>query len=60
MLPNFSPLLPNAINHLLAQENWARVQLLPHAGKVACLDAGVASIRLKVAADGMVTSALAD
>lgn len=60
MLPNFLPLLSNAINHLLAQESWARAQLMPHAGKVACLDAGVASIRLKVTADGMVTSALAE
>lgn len=60
MLPIFSPLLPNAINHLLVQESWARAQLLPHAGKVACLDAGVATFRLTVTADGMVANALAD
>ena len=60
MLPIFSPMLPNAINHLLGQESWARAQLLPHANKVACLDAGVATVRLKVTADGMVASALAD
>ena len=60
MLPFFSPLLPNFINHLLVQENWARAQLLPHAGKVACLDAGIATLRLKVTADGMVENAPTD
>ncbi|MBC7415017.1 MAG: sterol-binding protein [Herminiimonas sp.] len=50
-------MLPHAVNHLLSQESWARAQLLPHAGKVACLDAGVATIRLKVTADGMAASA---
>ena len=58
MLPMFSSVLPNTINHLLGQEGWARTQLLPHAGKVACLDAGVAAVRLKVTSDGMVASAL--
>ena len=42
-----------AINHLLAQEAWARDKLRRHAGKVALLDGGLASVRLKVAADGM-------
>lgn len=60
MLPNFSLFLPNAINHLLAQEPWARGQLLPHAGKVACLETGIVTVRLKVCADGMVSGALAD
>lgn len=46
-----------AINHLLAQESWARDKLVKHAGKVACLDAGVAGVKLKVAADGMVQAA---
>lgn len=49
-----------AINHLLAREPWARERLLRHAGKVAFFDAGVASIRLKATADGMVQAAAAD
>src|SRR5471032_640368 len=48
------------INHLLAQEPWAREALLPHAGKVAVIDAGVAVLRLRVTADGMVDTAPAD
>lgn len=49
-----------AINHLLAQEAWARAKLMPHAGKVAVLDGGVLAVRLKVSADGMVETAAAD
>lgn len=49
-----------AINHLLAQENWARAKLARHAGKVACFDAGVMTVNLRVAADGMVQAASAD
>lgn len=49
--------LSAAINHLLAQEAWARDKLSRHAGKVACFDAGVMALRLKVAADGMVQAA---
>src|SRR5471030_578631 len=45
------------INHLLAQEPWARQALLPHAGKVAVIDTGVAVLRLRVTADGMVDAA---
>src|SRR5471032_1706503 len=48
------------INHLLAQEPWARQALLPHAGKVAVIDTGVAVLRLRVTADGMVDTAPAD
>src|SRR5471032_3010123 len=48
------------INHLLAQEPWARQTLLPHAGKVACIDAGAVALRLRVTADGMAEIALAD
>lgn len=43
-----------AINHLLAQEAWARDKLAKHAGKLAFFDAGVMGVRLQVAADGMV------
>ena len=50
-------IFPAAINHLLAQEAWARAKLIPHAGKVAVLDGGVLAVRLKVSADGMVETA---
>ncbi|MBF8176479.1 MAG: SCP2 sterol-binding domain-containing protein [Burkholderiaceae bacterium] len=53
-------IFPAAINHLLAQEAWARAKLMPHAGKVAVLDGGVLAVRLKVSADGMVETAAAD
>ena len=45
------------INHLLAQEPWARRELQRHAGKVAAIDAGVASLRLRVTADGLLEAA---
>jgi len=43
-----------AINHLLADEKWARDKLIPHAGKVACFDCGITRIELQVLADGQV------
>jgi ubiquinone biosynthesis accessory factor UbiJ len=49
-----------AINHLLAQEAWARDKLARHAGKTAVFDAGIAALKLKVAADGMLQAAGAD
>ena len=52
--------LPAAINHLLAQEVWARALLIPHAGKVAVFDTGLLAVRMRVAADGMVETADAD
>lgn len=42
------------LNHLLAQESWARAVLQKHAGKLACIDLEVLQIRLRVAADGHV------
>ncbi len=56
------PMKPAAavINHLLAQEPWARKSLLAHAGKVACIDTGALQLRLKVAADGYVQDVAAD
>ncbi|PWF54698.1 sterol-binding protein [Massilia glaciei] len=45
-----------AINHLLAQEAWARDALALHAGKEACIDAGSVALRLRVTRDGMVES----
>lgn len=57
MLPS---VFPAAINHLLAQEPWARDKLAIHAGKVACMDAGIIAVRLKVARDGMLESVAPD
>jgi len=41
------------INHLLAQEPWAREALKRHAGKEALIDTGHLQLRLRVARDGM-------
>jgi ubiquinone biosynthesis protein UbiJ len=49
-----------AINHLLAQEPWARQELQRHASKIACIDAGSAALRLRVTADGYLQPAPAD
>lgn len=43
-----------AINHLLAQEAWARDALAMHAGKEACIDASTIMLRMRITADGMV------
>ena len=62
-IPNLpSPLAPVAatINHLLAQEPWARQALRLHAGKVACVAAAPFELRLAVTADGMVDTAPAE
>jgi len=45
------------VNHLLAQEPWARQELKQYAGKVAAIEATPVTLRLRVAADGMVESA---
>jgi ubiquinone biosynthesis protein UbiJ len=58
MLP--TSLIPAAINHLLAQESWARSNLVAHTGKVAVFDAGLIVVRLKVAGDGSVETAASD
>jgi len=57
-----SPLVPGvaALNHLLAQEPWARQALRLHAGKIAVIDAAPVQLRLQVTADGMVAVAPAD
>jgi ubiquinone biosynthesis protein UbiJ len=49
-----------AINHLLAQEPWAREELRRHAGKIASIDTGAIVLRLRVTADGMLEAAPAD
>ncbi len=48
------------INHLLAQEAWARETLMRHAGKVACIDMGHVRLCMRVARDGMLETAGAD
>ncbi|MES2739449.1 MAG: SCP2 sterol-binding domain-containing protein [Pseudomonadota bacterium] len=48
------------INHLLAQDDWARRQLQPHAGKVAVFDGGALALRLRVGADGLLEAAPSD
>jgi len=48
------------VNHLLAQEPWARTELKLHAGKVAVIDASPAVLRLRVTADGMVEAAASE
>ncbi|MDE2427800.1 MAG: sterol-binding protein [Burkholderiales bacterium] len=50
------PLSP-FINHLLAQESWARNRLLKHVGKVACIDTQALQIRMKVCPDGLLEDA---
>ncbi len=48
------------INHLLAQEAWARDTLMRHAGKTAVIDTGHLQVRLRVERDGMLEAADAD
>jgi ubiquinone biosynthesis protein UbiJ len=57
-LPQFPAIVPATINHLLAQEPWARDKLARHAGKVVAFDAGMAVLRLRIASDGLVEPAL--
>jgi ubiquinone biosynthesis protein UbiJ len=58
-LPTLSMPAAATINHLLAQEPWARAELKQYAGKVARIDASPVELRLRVAADGMVEAATA-
>ncbi|MDB5842660.1 MAG: hypothetical protein JWQ23_4612 [Herminiimonas sp.] len=53
-------LIPAAINHLLAQEPWAKKKLAQHTGKTACIDGGMAALRLQVTADGLLQTAPAE
>jgi len=41
------------INHLLADEAWARAALRRHSGKLAVIDTGHLALRLRVGADGL-------
>ncbi|MDB5730006.1 MAG: sterol-binding protein, partial [Noviherbaspirillum sp.] len=47
-----------AINHLLSHEPWAREKLAAHAGKVAAIDAGIVTVRLKAMHGGTVQVAV--
>ncbi|MBZ2205803.1 SCP2 sterol-binding domain-containing protein [Massilia sp. R798] len=49
-----------AINHLLAQEAWARDALALHAGKEALIDASSVALHLRVTRDGMVEASGSD
>ncbi|MES2015228.1 MAG: SCP2 sterol-binding domain-containing protein [Pseudomonadota bacterium] len=49
-----------AINHLLAQEAWARDALALHAGKDACIDAGSVVLRVRVMVDGLLEASASD
>lgn len=69
MLPSLSSLSPQhaitlsavaALNHLLAQEAWATALLARHAGKDACIDAGLVRLRLHVARDGLLEASQMD
>jgi len=69
MFPNLSTLSPQralalpavaTINHLLAQEAWARSLLARHAGKQACIDAGLVSLRLLVGPYGLLDAGSED
>ena len=59
-LPGLSMPVAATVNHLLAQESWARTELKLHAGKIAVIDASPAVLRLRVAPDGMVEAAGSD
>ncbi len=48
------------INHLLADEAWARASLQRHAGKLAVIDTGHLALRLLVAADGLLEAGTPD
>jgi ubiquinone biosynthesis protein UbiJ len=52
--------IPSAINHLLAQEPWARAKLAVHQGKTARFDLSIVQVNLTVTADGMASAAVAD
>lgn len=52
-----SSFISSVLNHLLSQEPQAAAKLSRHAGKVACIDAGITALRLKVAGDGLLHAA---
>jgi ubiquinone biosynthesis protein UbiJ len=59
MIP-LSPPFALFVNHLLAQESWARSKLQKHAGKVACIDLQVFSLRLQISGDGLLQASASE
>lgn len=57
MMTSLFSLTPAPVNHLLAQDAWARTQLAAHAGKIARLDAGLLALDWQVTAEGMFKAA---
>jgi len=54
------PVIAGPVNHLLRANSWARERLLPHAGRVLCIDNPPFSIMMAVTTDGAVADAAAD
>jgi ubiquinone biosynthesis accessory factor UbiJ len=54
------PVIAGPVNHLLRANSWARERLLPHAGRVVCIDHPPFSIMMAITADGAVADAAAD
>lgn len=57
MMTSLFSLTPAPVNHLLAQDAWARERLVAHAGKIARLDAGLLALDWQVTADGLFKAA---
>lgn len=57
MMTSLFSFTPAPVNHLLAQDAWARTQLAAHAGKIARLDAGLLTLDWQVTAEGMFKAA---
>ena len=52
----FSPPIAATLNHLLVRQPALQATLAAHAGKVACVAIGALTLRLQVAADGLLTA----
>lgn len=53
-------ILPPLLNRFLSQEAWASTQLQTHAGKIACIDLTLLTLRLKINAQGLLETAAQD
>ncbi len=60
MMMSLFSLPPHPVNHLLAQEAWARARLAAHAGKVARIDAGLLTVNWAVTSDGLLKMAASE
>jgi ubiquinone biosynthesis accessory factor UbiJ len=54
------PVIPAPINHVLRANSWAKQRLMPHAGRVACIDNPPFSLLMAVTADGEIADAAKD